>query len=98
VLVPLFLGFAAGVAVAVAIQRHRHLQHNRIGAGPASSVLTAAQLLAWIDAADQGWMVLSADFKITYINDRAERLLRLSRNGLVRGKPLNDVLSIPQEN
>ena len=43
-------------------------------------------------------MVLSADFKITYINDRAERLLRLSRNGLVRGKPLNDVLSIPQEN
>jgi len=98
VLVPLFLGFAAGVAAVVALQRHRHRQHNRAGAGPASSALTAAQLLAWIDAADQGWMVLGSDLRITYINDRAERLLRLSRNRLVRGKPLNDVLSIPQEN
>ena len=35
-------------------------------------------------------------FKITYIDDRAERLLWLSRNRLVLGKPLNDVLSIPQ--
>jgi len=96
VLVPLFLGFAAGVAAVVALQRHRHRQHNRAGAGPASSDLTAAQLLAWIDAADQGWMVLGSDLRITYINDRAERLLRLSRNRLVRGKPLNDVLSIPQ--
>ena len=95
-LVPLFLGFAAGVAAVVALQRHRHRQHNRAGAGPASSALTAAQLLAWIDAADQGWMVLGSDLRITYINDRAERLLRLSRNQLVRGKPLNDVLSIPQ--
>ena len=95
-LVPLFLGFAAGVAAVVALQRHRHRQHNRAGAGPASSALTAAQLLAWIDAADQGWMVLGSDLRITYINARAERLLRLSRNRLVRGKPLNDVLSIPQ--
>ena len=95
-LVPLFLGFAAGVAAVVALQRHRHRQHNRAGAGPASSALTAGQLLAWIDAADQGWMVLGSDLRITYINDRAERLLRLSRNRLVRGKPLNDVLSIPQ--
>ena len=95
-LVPLFLGFAAGVAAVVALQRHRHRQHNRAGAGPASSALTAAQLLTWIDAADQGWMVLGSDLRITYINDRAERLLRLSRNRLVRGKPLNDVLSIPQ--
>ena len=93
---PLLLGFAAGVAAVVALQRHRHRQHNRAGAGPASSALTAAQLLAWIDAADQGWMVLGSDLRITYINDRAERLLRLSRNRLVRGKPLNDVLSIPQ--
>ena len=95
-LVPLFLGFAAGVAAVVALQRHRHRQHNRAGAGLASSALTAGQLLAWIDAADQGWMVLGSDLRITYINDRAERLLRLSRNRLVRGKPLNDVLSIPQ--
>ena len=95
-LVPLFLGFAVGVAAVVALLRHRHRQHNRAGAGPASSALTAAQLLAWIDAADQGWMVLGSDLRITYINDRAERLLRLSRNRLVRGKPLNDVLSIPQ--
>ena len=93
-LVPLLLGFAAGVAAVLAL--HRHRQHTRVGAGPASGALTAAQLLAWIDAADQGWMVLGADLKITYINDRAERLLRVSRNRLVRGKPLHDVLSIPQ--
>ena len=93
-LVPLLLGFAAGVAAVLAL--HRHRQHTRVGAGPESGALTAAQLLAWIDAADQGWMVLGADLKITYINDRAERLLRVSRNRLVRGKPLNDVLSIPQ--
>ena len=93
-LVPLLLGFAAGVAAVLAL--HRHRQHTRVGAGPESGALTAAQLLAWIDAADQGWMVLGSDLRITYINDRAERLLRLSRNRLVRGKPLNDVLSIPQ--
>ena len=93
-LVPLLLGFAAGVAAVLAL--HRHRQHTRVGAGPESGALTAAQLLAWIDAADQGWMVLGADLKITYINDRAERLLRVSRNRLVRGKPLHDVLSIPQ--
>ena len=93
-LVPLLLGFVAGVAAVLAL--HRHRQHTRVGAGPESGALTAAQLLAWIDAADQGWMVLGADLKITYINDRAERLLRVSRNRLVRGKPLHDVLSIAQ--
>ncbi|MBL6801535.1 MAG: HAMP domain-containing histidine kinase [Synechococcus sp. BS307-5m-G38] len=59
-------------------------------------VLNAPQLLAWIDAATQGWMILAPDLTIAYINARAERLLHISRNLLVRGMPLESVLSIPQ--
>lgn len=40
-------------------------------------------------------MILAPDLSIAYINARAERLLRISRNRLVRGLPLEDVLSIP---
>lgn len=56
--------------------------------------LTAPQLLAWIDAATQGWMILSPDLSIAYLNSRAERLLQISRNRLVRGMALEDVLSV----
>ena len=69
---------------------------NAAVAGLASGVLNAPQLLAWIDAANQGWLVLGPDLKIAYINAQAERLLRISRNVLVRGMPLHDVLSIAQ--
>ena len=41
-------------------------------------------------------MILAPDLSIAYINARAERLLRISRNRLVRGMPLEDVLSISQ--
>ena len=59
-------------------------------------VLKAPQLLAWIDAATQGWLILSPDLSIAYINARAERLLHISRNFLVRGMAMDQVLSIPQ--
>jgi len=58
--------------------------------------LSTAQLLAWIDAATQGWMVLTPDLTIGFINSRAERLLQFSSNRLVRGQALDDVLSVPQ--
>ncbi len=99
-LFPLLLGFAAGVAAVVLLNRYRSRRirksENAVGAGLASGVLNAPQLLAWIDAANQGWLVLGPDLKIAYINVQAERLLRISRNVLVRGMPLHDVLSIAQ--
>ncbi len=58
--------------------------------------LSTAQLLAWIDAATQGWLVLTPDLTIGFINSRAERLLQFSSNRLVRGQALDDVLSVPQ--
>ena len=58
--------------------------------------LSTAQLLAWIDAATQGWLVLTPDLTIGFINSRAERLLQFSSNQLVRGQALEEVLSVPQ--
>ena len=58
--------------------------------------LSTAQLLAWIDAATQGWLVLTPDLTIGFINSRAERLLQFSSNRLVRGQALDEVLSVSQ--
>ena len=58
--------------------------------------LSTAQLLAWIDAATQGWLILTPDLAIGFINSRAERLLQFSSNLLVRGQALEDVLTVPQ--
>ena len=58
--------------------------------------LSTAQLLAWIDAATQGWLVLTPNLTIGFINSRAERLLQFSSNQLVRGKALDEVLTVPQ--
>ena len=60
--------------------------------------LSAPQLLAWIDAATQGWIILAPDLSIAYLNARAERLLQISQNRLVRGMALEQVLSVPQLN
>ena len=60
--------------------------------------LHSPQLLAWIDGATQGWVVLAPDLSIAYLNARAERLLQISQNRLVRGMALEDVLSVPQLN
>lgn len=72
-------------------QRTRPVDHK-----DSRGALNTPQLLAWIDAATQGWLILKPDLTIAYINARAERLLHLSRNLLVRGLLLGDVLSIPQ--
>ena len=96
------VGLVTGVAVTLAVQRlRRRLRHrgqpslNDCPGFPPGAVNTP-QLLAWIDAATQGWMILAPDLTIAYINARAERLLRISRKLLVRGLPLDKVLSIPQ--
>ena len=95
-------GLVTGVALTLAIQQFRRRQRRRglisrddCPGFPPGAVNTP-QLLAWIDAATQGWMILAPNLTIAYINARAERLLRISRNLLVRGLPLDEVLSIPQ--
>ncbi len=71
----------------------RHAQISPVLSGHS---LSTAQLLAWIDAATQGWLVLTPDLTIGFINSRAERLLQFSSNLLARGQALNAVLSVPQ--
>ena len=90
----------AGAATVVLLKRHQARQGRSSEGGRSLKASTglpnAPQLLAWIDAATQGWMILAPDLSIAYINARAERLLRISRNRLVRGMPLEEVLSISQ--
>ena len=98
----LFLGITIGVLTSWAL-RHRWPRQvrKRQDASKTPPVisgysLSTAQLLAWIDAATQGWLILTPDLTIGYINSRAERLMRFSSNLLVRGQPLDHVLSVPQ--
>ena len=98
----LIFGIAIGVVSSWALHRRFKLRtFARRHPGQISPVLSGhslstAQLLAWIDAATQGWLVLTPDLTIGFINSRAERLLQLSSNLLVRGQALNDVLSVTQ--
>ena len=89
------LGFVAGIALMALLQRRRHVLAARRAPKERSIVLNAPQLLAWIDAATQGWMILAPDHSIAYINVRAERLLHIPSNRLVRGMKFRDVLDIP---
>ena len=89
------LGFAAGIASMVLLQRRRRVLAARRADEERRFALNAPQLLAWIDAATQGWMILAPDHSIAYINGRAERLLHISSNRLVRGMNLRDALDIP---
>ena len=82
---------------------HRSRLRARIGRNSAhispvlsGHSLSTAQLLAWIDGATQGWLVLTPDLTIGFINARAERLLQFSSNQLVRGQALRNVLTVPQ--
>ena len=98
--IPAVLAFVAGATLTLVLQRRtRSLARERNAEdrqGFPPGAVNTPQLLAWIDAATQGWLILAPDLSIAYINARAERLLHISRNLLVRGKPMEDVLSVPQ--
>ena len=93
------LGFALGLTLGwcgtwlflrrKALQRHRRTSRQR---DPAP--LSTPQLLAWIDDATQGWLILKPDLSIAYINAKAERLLRIPHYALVRGQQLETVLQV----
>ncbi|MCT0249235.1 cell wall metabolism sensor histidine kinase WalK [Synechococcus sp. CS-205] len=61
-------------------------------ARPVLPGLGRLQLLAWLEGAPQGWLVLDGDQRIQAINPRAERLLQLPADRLVRGQPLRAVI------
>ena len=92
------LGLALGVTLTLVVQRQRAKRSSLDQGPPGRSplLISTPQLLAWIDDATQGWLILAPDLSIAYINARAERLLRISSNLLVRGMPIHEVLSIPQ--
>ncbi|MFM1900637.1 MAG: Two-component system sensor histidine kinase, phosphate sensing PhoR [Cyanobacteriota bacterium] len=94
------LGIALGAAIGTGLTWNRLRQRSRTatphGAVLHGKTLTTPQLLAWIDAGTQGWLILTPDLHIAYINEKAERLLQISHNLLVRGQPLEEVLSIPE--
>ena len=98
--IPAVLAFVAGATLALVLQRRTVFRPRRRNdedcPGFPPGAVNTPQLLAWIDAATQGWLILAPDLSIAYINARAERLLHISRNLLVRGMPMEDVLSVPQ--
>ena len=94
--IPAVLAFVAGATLTLVLQRRirsrsRRRKDEDCPGFPPGAVNTP-QLLAWIDAATQGWLILAPDLSIAYINARAERLLHISRNLLVRGMPPAEVL------
>jgi len=95
------LGLVLGAAISTGLtwagqRRRQRAPRSHPGTVLQGKTLSSPQLLAWIDAATQGWLILSPDLHIAYINEKAERLLQISRNLLVRGQPLEKVLSIPE--
>ena len=68
VLIGLLLGIPVGLALASAGHRRPRLSEDEDAPG----ALQSPQLLAWIDAATQGWLILAPDLSIAYINARSQ--------------------------
>lgn len=62
-----------------------------LGSGPPEP--GPRQLRAWLDAAPQGWLVLDPWQRVQAINPRAERLLQLPTDRLVRGQSITALVS-----
>lgn len=64
--------------------------------GRAGSGLSQRQLLRWIGAAPDGWLILDSGDRIQLINQRAERLLEAPGAGLRRQEPLDRLCRSPE--
>lgn len=49
------------------------------------------QLLSWLDYSSQGWMILSSDLTIKFINQKALSLIKVIKYKDVIGKAINDI-------
>lgn len=85
----LVFGLGLGWLLAGAWSRRRSTAAPQ-APGPRS--LPPTQVLDWIDAAPQGWLVLDPRNVIQYLNPRAERLLQADGARLRRGLPLAEVI------
>ena len=87
--IPAVLAFVAGATLTLVLQRRtRSLARERSAEdrpGFPPGAVNTPQLLAWIDAATQGWLVLTPDLTIGFINSRAERLLQFSTKSAREG-------------
>ena len=76
--IPAVLAFVAGATLTLVLQRRTRFlerrKNNEDRPGFSPGAVNTPQLLAWIDAATQGWLILAPDLSIAYINARAERL------------------------
>ena len=85
------MGVALGVALGwggnwLVRRRNTFSRHRTSSKQREPYPLSTPQLLAWIDDATQGWLILKPDLSIAYINAKAERLLRIPHHALVRGQ------------
>jgi len=49
------------------------------------------QLLSWLDYSTQGWMILSSDLTIKFINKKALSLIKVTNYKDIIGKAINDI-------
>ena len=49
------------------------------------------QLLSWLDYSSQGWMILSSDLQIKFINQKALSLIKFIKYKDIIGKAINDI-------
>ena len=49
------------------------------------------QILSWLDYSSQGWMILSSDLAIKFINQKALSLIKFIKYKDVIGKAINDI-------
>jgi len=83
----LLLGVVLGALAQAQLPALRHFFNRKT-----RSELTREQLLAWIDASPQGWLVLDPERRIHFVNPRAEKLLGLFGTLPVCGRTLEDLL------
>lgn len=90
----LALGLGVWLGWAITLRRTRRLGLAAADGSKArpQAGLGRLQLLAWLEGAPQGWLVLDGQQRIQAINPRAERLLQVPADRLVRGEPLRAVI------
>ena len=49
------------------------------------------QLLSWLDYSTQGWMILSSDLTIKFINKKVLYLIKVTKYKDIIGKAINDI-------
>ena len=54
-------------------------------------IIKPQEVLSWLDYSSQGWIILSSDLTIKYINQKALTLIRFFKYKDVIGKAINDI-------